>query len=58
MERRFESALRDFESPLSRLHGALWLGDTEIVRDALIKRFEFMFETSWKAMQRGARCQP
>ena len=52
MERRFELALRDFESALSRLHEALALDETEIVRDALIKRFEFAFETSWKAMQR------
>ena len=52
MERRFELALRDFESALSRLHEALGLDQTEIVRDALIKRFEFTFETSWKAMHR------
>ena len=52
MERRFELALRDFESALSRLHEALALDETEIVRDALIKRFEFTFEASWKAMQR------
>lgn len=52
MEGRFELALRDFESALSRLHEVLALEATDIVRDALIKRFEFTFEASWKAMQR------
>lgn len=52
MERRFELALRDFESALARLGVALALEETEIVRDALIRRFEFIFETGWKAMQR------
>lgn len=52
MERRFELALGDFESALARLHEAVGLHETEIVRDAVIKRFEFTFETGWKAMQR------
>ena len=52
MERRFELALRDFESALARLHEAAALDETDIVRDALIQRFEFTFEAAWKAMHR------
>lgn len=51
-DRRFELALASFEKALSRLHEVLAENETEIVRDALIQRFEFTFETGWKAMYR------
>lgn len=52
MASRFELALRDFESALAKLHEAAALDETEIVRDAMIQRFEFTFETGWKTMHR------
>ena len=51
-DRRFELALGSFEKALSRLHEVLAENETEIVRDALIQRFEFTFEMAWKAMYR------
>lgn len=40
-----------FARALSRLEEALALNETEIVRDALIQRFEFTFELAWKSCQ-------
>lgn len=37
---------------LARLEDALAMDESEIVRDAVIKRFEFTFEMAWKAMYR------
>jgi nucleotidyltransferase substrate binding protein (TIGR01987 family) len=47
---RFELARQQFGKALARLHEALALDETSIVRDALIQRFEFTFELAWKAM--------
>ena len=52
MDKRFELSLQDFASALARLHEAIDLDETTIVRDALIQRFEFTFETGWKAAYR------
>lgn len=52
MDKRFELSLSDFASALSRLREAVDMDETTIVRDAIIKRFEFTFETAWKAMHR------
>lgn len=52
MDTRFELALKDFTSARARLHEAVALDETTIVRDALIQRFEFTFETGWKAVHR------
>lgn len=41
-----------FEEALSRLHAALTLNEDDIVRDALIQRFEATFEAGWKAARR------
>ncbi|MBZ0250259.1 MAG: nucleotidyltransferase substrate binding protein [Burkholderiales bacterium] len=46
---RFALALGNFDRALTRLHQALALPENEIVRDALIQRFEFTFETGWQA---------
>ena len=48
-DHRFTLALGNFEKALARLHEVLVLDETDIVRDALIQRFEFTFETGWQA---------
>jgi len=52
MDKRFELSLQAFASALARLHEAIDMDETTIVRDALIRRFEFTFETAWKAAHR------
>ncbi len=52
---RFELALASFERELARLHEVLVENETDIVRDALIQRFEFTFETGWRALYRWLR---
>ena len=47
---RFELAHQQFDRALERLHEVLLLDETDIVRDALIQRFEFTYELAWKAM--------
>ena len=49
---RFQLTLDSFARALSRLHEVLAENETDIVRDALIQRFEFTFEMAWKAMYR------
>jgi nucleotidyltransferase substrate binding protein (TIGR01987 family) len=51
-QERFSQALDLFERSLARLEEAVAMPESEIVRDAIIKRFEFTFETGWKAMYR------
>ena len=41
---RFELMRSQFERALSRLHEALEQDETELIRDALIQRFEFTYE--------------
>ncbi|MFA6180088.1 MAG: HI0074 family nucleotidyltransferase substrate-binding subunit [Candidatus Methylopumilus sp.] len=52
MDRRFELALKAYEKALTRLNEVLAEPEDDLIRDALIKRFEFTFETAWKAMYR------
>lgn len=52
---RFHLALEQYERALQRLHEVLALSETDVVRDALIQRFEFTFEMAWKAMYRWLR---
>ncbi len=47
---RFELARGQFERALARLHEALAQNETDLVRDALIQRFEFTYELGWKSM--------
>lgn len=56
-EARFLLALEQYEKALMRLHEVLQLDETPIVRDALIQRFEFTFETAWKAAFRWLRAR-
>ena len=54
-EQRFALALDHFGRALGRLHDVLAQPETEYIRDAVIQRFEFTFETAWKAMYRWLR---
>lgn len=44
--------IETFEKALSRLHEALGMNETDVVRDALIQRFEFTFEMAWRSAWR------
>jgi len=54
---RFELARDQFRQALGRLHEALAENETELVRDALIQRFEFTYELGWKSMFYWLRSQ-
>lgn len=47
---RFELARGQFLKSIERLREALALNETDIVRDAVIQRFEFTYEQAWRAM--------
>lgn len=47
---RFELARQQYGRALARLHEVLAVDESEIVRDALIQRFEFTYELAWKTM--------
>jgi len=47
---RFELARSQFGKALARLHEAIEVDETPMVRDALIQRFEFTYELAWKSM--------
>ncbi len=55
MEQRFALAMQHFEQALERLREVVALPEDDIVRDSLIKRFEFSFEAGWKAAYRWLR---
>ena len=48
---KLESLIEDLTKAAKRLGEALDLDVTDISRDATIRRFEFTFELSWKAIQ-------
>ncbi|MFN7443566.1 MAG: HI0074 family nucleotidyltransferase substrate-binding subunit [Curvibacter sp.] len=54
---RFAVALEHFEKALGRLKEALAQNEDDFVRDSIIQRFEFTFETAWKAMYRWLRAR-
>lgn len=54
---RFAVALTHFQKALSRLKEALEQNEDQFIRDAIIQRFEFTFETAWKAMYRWLRAR-
>lgn len=54
---RFAVALTHFQKALARLKEALAQNEDEFIRDAIIQRFEFTFETAWKAMYRWLRAR-
>ena len=47
---RFEIARTQYGRALSKLREAVDLDETELIRDAMIQRFEFTFELAWKCM--------
>ncbi|MGH8190524.1 MAG: HI0074 family nucleotidyltransferase substrate-binding subunit [Rhodanobacteraceae bacterium] len=57
MDDRFAVALEHFDRALARLKEALERPEDDIVRDAIIQRFEFTFETAWKVMYRWLRAR-
>lgn len=52
---RFHQALTAFTKARARLHEVLQQDENEFMRDAVIQRFEFTFETAWKAAYRWLR---
>ena len=44
--------IEQFEKALGRLREVLAMNETDIVRDALIQRFEFTFEMAWRSLWR------
>lgn len=54
---RFLLALGLFEKALARLHEVVDMSENAVVRDALIQRFEFTFETGWRAAYRWLRAR-
>ena len=49
--------LRQFAQAFSRFEEGLALPEDPIVRDACLQRFEFTFETAWKAIQADASAE-
>lgn len=47
---RFELARQQFGKALERLREVLDLDESDVIRDALIQRFEFTYELAWKAL--------
>jgi nucleotidyltransferase substrate binding protein (TIGR01987 family) len=56
-DHRYTLAFEQYQNALARLHELLPLDENAIVRDALIQRFEFTFETAWKACYRWLRAR-
>lgn len=50
-------ACEHFEKALSRLKESLAQPEDDFMRDSVIQRFEFTFETAWKAMYRWLRAR-
>jgi len=59
---KFESLLKDYEAALKRFEEVLREKKSGVVRDSTIKRFEIVFELSWKTLKaaleefHNARC--
>lgn len=49
---RTKLQIEQFEKALQRLREVLALNETDVVRDALIQRFEFTFEMAWRSLWR------
>lgn len=56
-EDRFVLAREQFLRALGRLEQVLARPEDDVVRDAMIQRFEFTFETAWKALYRLLRAR-
>lgn len=54
---RFVQQVEHYERALARLLEVLEMSESAVVRDSIIKRFEFTFEMAWKAMYRWLRAK-
>lgn len=57
MDKRLELALQHFEKALATLAEVAALPQDDIVRDSLIMRFTYSFESGWKAGYRWLRAR-
>ena len=48
---RFEQRLEDYFNALERLKEAVKQGDSDIIIDGILHRFEFTFELAWKTVK-------
>ena len=48
---KFEALFQEFKEALSRFEEALNQEKTEFIRDSAIKRFELVFDLSWKVIK-------
>ncbi len=60
-QQRFAERRAEVQNAVARLQEAVTQAESSIVRDAVIQRFEFTFELTWKALQlylehRGLEC--
>lgn len=58
---KYEAALQEFQDALDRFGKVLREPKTEFIRDSAIKRFEIVFDLSWKVIKawledRGVTC--
>ncbi|MDQ3205343.1 MAG: nucleotidyltransferase substrate binding protein [Pseudomonadota bacterium] len=52
MSERFEEQRGQFLKALERLREAMAENETDLIRDAMIQRFEFTFEMAWRTLFR------
>lgn len=52
MDKTLNLKLDDFKKALDRLNESLQKDEDDIVRDSVIKRFEFTYELCWKSAKR------
>lgn len=57
MDKRLELALQHFEKALGTLREVVVLPEEPIVRDSVIMRFTYSFESGWKAGYRWLRAR-
>ena len=49
--KKYEAVLNEFSGALARFEDVLRQEKTEFIRDSAIKRFEIVFDLSWKAIK-------
>lgn len=56
-EKRLLLALQHFEQAMNTLHEVLAMDESTVVRDSVILRFTYCFESGWKAAYRWLRAR-